>query len=185
MSLYVAYALAFAWAGATTRWPFFVGSVAGVAAAVAEWRTRTPYLPHAAGVHVAPVRWRTQRLLAIFGLPAVFVAFAADYLIAGGRLVDAFGVVALAVLFVAALVWSSRDVVDRVVIKEDGMVLRVLLGLRAVALSYRDITSVSDRAGDGLLRVRDRQGKSYMMSPELSDFEGLRETLGRVIKASA
>jgi hypothetical protein len=185
MGLYILYALAFVWAGATIRWPFFVGSAAGVAAAVAEWRTRTPYAPHGAGVHVVPVSWRTRRVPAIFGLPSMLVAFAADYTIAGGRIVDALGVIAVAALFVAALVWSSRDVVDRVKVEGDGLVFHVLLGLRAVALPYRDVISVSDRGGDGFLRVRDRQGKSYLLSPELSDYEGLRETLGRVVKASA
>ncbi len=177
MGLYVAYALAFAWAGATSRWPFFVGSVAGVAAAVAEWRTHTPYPPHGAGVHVVPVSWRTRRVPAIFGLPSVLVAFAADYIIAGGRIVDAVGPLAIAVLFVAALVWSSRDVVDRVEIGPDRMILRVLFGFRAVNVGWRDIISVSDREGDGFLRVRNRQGKSYLLSPELSDFAGLRDML--------
>ena len=63
------------------------------------------------------------------------------------------------------------------------MVLHVLLGLRAVSVESRDIISVNDREGDGFLRVRDRQGKSYMLSRELSDFEGLRETLGRIMKS--
>ena len=80
-------------------------------------------------------------------------------------------------LFVAALVWSSRDVVDRVEIGPDRMILRVLFGFRAVNVGWRDIISVSDREGDGFLRVRNRQGKSYLLSPELSDFAGLRDML--------
>ena len=183
MGLYFLYALAFAWAGATSRWPFFVGSVVGVAAAVAEWRTRTPYPPHGAGVHVVPVSWRTRRVPAIFGLPFMLVAFAADYTIGGGRIVDTLGVVAVAVLFVAALVWSSRDVVDRVEIRQDRMILHVLLGRRAVSVGWRDIISVSDREGDGFLHIRNRQGKSYLLSPELSDFAGLRDLVSRAVES--
>ncbi len=183
MGLYILYALAFLWAGATIRWPFFVGAAAGVAAAVAEWRTHTPYPPHEAGVHVAPVSWRTRRVPAIFGLPSMLVAFAADYSIAGGRIVDALGVVAVAALFVAALVWSSRDVADRVEVEEDGMVLHVLLGRRVVNVEWRDVISVSDREGDGFLHVRNRQGKGYLLSPELSDFAGLRDILSRAVKS--
>jgi hypothetical protein len=185
MSLYVLYALAFAWAGATSRWPFFIGSVAGVAAAVAELRTRTPYPQHGAGVHVVPVSWRTRRIPAIFGLPSMFVAFAADHIIAGGRIVDTVGPLAVAVLIVAALAWSSRDFVDRVEIEQDRMILHVLLGRRAVSVGWQDIISVSDREGDGLLHVRNRQGTSYLFSPELSDFAGLRDTLSRAARSSA
>lgn len=63
------------------------------------------------------------------------------------------------------------------------MVLHVLLGLRAVSVEWRDIISVSDHEGDGFSRVRDRQGNSYSLSRELSEFDGLRETLGRIIKS--
>jgi hypothetical protein len=183
MGLYILYALAFVWAGATIRWPFFVGSAAGVAAAVAEWRTRTPYPPHGAGVHVVPVSWRTRRVPAIFGLPSMLVAFAAEYTIAGGRIVDALGVVAVAALFVTALVWSSRDVVDRVEVEEDRMVLHVLFGRRVVSVEWRDIISAGNREGDGFLHVRNRQGKGYLLSRELSDFAGLRDTLSRAVKS--
>jgi hypothetical protein len=69
-------------------------------------------------------------------------------------------------------------------VEEGRLVLHALLGLRAVVLAHPDVISVSDRGGDGLLRVRDRR-KSYLLSPELSDFERLRETLGRVVRASA
>ena len=173
---YVAFAVAFAWAGATSRWPFFLGSATGVAAAVAELRTRTPYPAHEGNVHVVPSSWWTRRIPGLLGLPLVFFVFGAEY-ITHGNVPDGLGIAAVAGLFVAVMVWTQRDVVDQVNVTEDGIVLRVLLGLRPVTVVWRDVVSVMDRGDDAVLQVRG--GKTYFLSHELSEFDALREKLKR------
>jgi hypothetical protein len=71
------------------------------------------------------------------------------------------------------MVWMLRNVVDRVEVTEDGLILRVLLGLRAVSVAWRDVASVMDRGDDAELQVRG--GRTYFLSQELSEFDGLRE----------
>jgi hypothetical protein len=167
--LYVAFAVMFAWAGATSRWPFFLGSAIGMAAALAELRTRVPYPAHDENVHVVPSSWWSRRIPGLLGLPLVFFAFGAEY-ITHGNVPDGLGIAAGAGVFVAVMVWMKRNVVDRVEVTEDGLILRVLLGLRAVSVAWHDVVSVMDRGRDAELRVRG--GKTYFLSQELSEFDG-------------
>ena len=174
IGLYVAFAVIFAWAGTTSRWQFLIGSAAGAAAAVAELMTRTPYPVHDGNVHVVPSSWWTRRIPAGLGLPLLFIAIGADF-ITRGNVRDGLGIIAGTLAFVGVMVWMLRNVVDRVEVTEDGIVLRVLLGLRAVRVAWRDVASVMDHGDDAELRVRG--GTTYFLSQELSEFDGLRESL--------
>jgi hypothetical protein len=179
VGLYVAFAVTFAWAGATSRWQFFLGSATGVAAAVAELTTRTPYPAHEGNVHVVPSSWWTRRIPGLLGLPLVFLATGADY-VSHGSMLDGMGIAAGTVVCVAVMVWMLRNVVDHVEVTEDGIILRVLLGLRAVRLAWHDVMSVIDRGDDAILQ--ERAGTTYFLSHELSEFDALRETLKKSAK---
>ena len=106
----------------------------------------------------------------------MFFVFGAEY-ITHGNVPDGLGIATVAGLFVAVMAWTQRDVVDQVNVTEDGIVLRVLLGLRPVAVVWRDVVSVMDRGDDAVLQVRG--GKTYFVSHELSEFDALREKLKR------
>src|SRR5256885_12013310 len=107
----------FAWVGATSRWQFFIGSAAGVAAAVVELGTRAPYPAHESNVHVVPSSWWTRRIPGLLGLPLMFVAFGADF-ITRGNVADGLAIVAVTLMFVAVMVWMQRDIADRVEVTE-------------------------------------------------------------------
>ena len=174
IGLYVAFAVMFAWAGATSRWPFFIGSVAGVAAAIAEIRTRVPYPAHDGNVHVVPSSWSTRRIPGLVGLPLVFIALGAEF-ITRGNVRDGLGIAAGTMVCYAVMVWTLRNVVEAVEVTGDGIILRVLFGLRVVRLTWRDVVSVMDR-GDEVV-MQERGGTTYFLSHELSDLDALRETL--------
>jgi hypothetical protein len=174
IGLYVGFAVMFAWAGATSRWQFFIGSAAGVAAAVVEISTRAPYPAHHEKVHVVPSSWWTRRIPGLLGLPLVFIAFGAEF-ITRGNVLDGLGIAAGTVVCVAVMVWIVRNVVDQVEVTDDGIILRVLLGLRVVRLTWRDVVSVMDHGEDAVLQ--ERGGTTYFLSQELSDVGALRETL--------
>ena len=108
------------------------------------------------------------------GLPLVFFAFGAEY-ISHGNVPDGLGVAAGAGVFVAVMIWMQRDVVDRVDVTENGIILRALLGVRAVSVVWPDVVSVTDRGDGALLRVR--SGRTYFLSKELSEFGALSEKL--------
>jgi hypothetical protein len=182
IGLSVGFTLMFAWAGATSRWQFFIGSAAGAAAAVVELMTRTPYPVHDGNVHVVPSSWWARRIPAGLGFPLLFIAIGADF-ITRGNVRDGLGIIAGTLGFVAVMVWMLRNVVDRVEVTEDGVVLRMLLGLRAVRVAWRDVASVMDRGDDSELRVRG--GTTYFLSQELSNLDALRETLKTKSSASA
>ena len=181
IGLYVAFAVMFAWAGATSRWQFLIGSVAGVAAAVAEIRTRVPYPAHDENVHVVPSSWWTRRIPGLLGLPLVFIAFGADF-ITRGNVRDGLGIAAGTVVFVAVMVWMLRNVVDQVEVTEDGIILRVLFRLRVLRLPWRNVLSVTGRGDDAVLR--ERGGTTYFLSHELSEFDTLRGTLEKSAQPS-
>jgi hypothetical protein len=174
IGLYVAFAVMFAWAGATSRWQFFIGSAAGATAAIAEMMTRAPYPAHDRNVHVVPSSWWTRRIPGLLGLPLVFIAFGVDF-INRGNVPDGLGIAGGTVVCVAAMVWMLRNVVDQVEVTEDGVILRVLLGVRVVRLTWRDVVSVMNRGDDAVLQ--ERGGTTYFLSHELSDLDTLRETL--------
>ena len=181
IGLYVGFAVVFAWAGSTSRWQFFIGSAAGAAAAVAELTTRTPYPVHDGNVHVVPSSWWTRRIPAGLGLPLVFLSMGADF-ITRGNVRDGLGIMAGTMMFLAVIVWMLRNVVDRVEVAEDGIKLRVMLGLRVVRLTWRDVVSVMDRGDDAVLQ--EGGGTTYFLSHELSEFDALRGTLGKSAKPS-
>lgn len=174
IGLYVAFAVMFAWVGATSRWEFFIGSAAGVAAAAAELSTRAAYPAHEIHVHVVPSSWWTRRIPGLLGLPLMFVAFGADF-VTHGNVTDGLGIAAVTLMFVAVMVWMQRDIADRVEVTDDGVALRVILGLRLASVVWADVVSVTDRGDGALLRVS--SGKTYFLSQELSDFGALREKL--------
>jgi len=107
-------------------------------------------------------------------LPLVFIAFGVDF-ITRGNVRDGLGIAGGTVVCVAVMVWMLRNVVDQVEVTEDGIILRVLLGLRVVRLTWRDVVSVMDRGDDAVLQ--ERGGTTYFLSHELSDLDALRETL--------
>jgi hypothetical protein len=111
----------------------------------------------------------------IFGLPLVFIAFAAEDIMTKGRVVDALGIAAAAIGIAGGLVWTQRHLVDRIEVRGDWVRLSVLLGLRALSVPRRDVTAVTDEGGDLSLQVR--RGARYLVSHELSDFSVLRDTL--------
>ena len=107
-------------------------------------------------------------------MPLVFIAFGVDF-ITRGNVRDGLGIAGGTVVCVAVMVWMLRNVVDQVEVTEDGIILRVLLGLRVVRLTWRDVVSVMDRGDDAVLQ--ERGGTTYFLSHELSDLDALRERL--------